>query len=177
VHKDENCEEDDEPLFTSDWYGIKGVYYKPDLFGTGDRYIYFNEGSGKSKNSFIPPFPMIKQSIFNGRKICAKRMDDSLQGGEPGYQGMTHVDTTSFKCKDGYVSCGDDSRFNDSEKLNAACIKNVGDGLSNCPVTNIQILKSQDSRNYKQDDYNKIIDFNNEYKILVSKEVNSLPLA
>jgi hypothetical protein len=49
--------------------------------------------------------------------------------------------------------------------------------LSNCPVTNIQILSAQDSSTYKQDDYNQIIDFNDDYKILVSKEVKSLPLA
>lgn len=74
-------------------------------------------------------------------------MDQKLQGGEPGYLGMTNVDQNSMKCKDGYVSCGDDPRFSNEQKLNGACLKDVGPGLSNCPITNIQILRAQDSVN------------------------------
>ena len=51
VAKDELCEKDDQPLFTSDWYGIKGVYYIPNMFGTVDRYIYYSQGTGEDKKS------------------------------------------------------------------------------------------------------------------------------
>ena len=91
VDKSQNCQQGDRLLFTSDWYGIKGVFYSTKIFKTEERQIYYYDSSGKRPQ--IPIFPMVKQSIFNGKKICAKIMDKELQeDGEPGYLGMTTVD-------------------------------------------------------------------------------------
>ena len=142
------------PIFSRDHPGTRVLYNDPEVpFLKQIRLIVTGSGNGKTQSSPFPlsaSFPRVSAYTMVGQKICAKKMDKSLQS-HPGFEGWVSPNDAQASCPSGTVACDIDVG---NSNVNMTCLKKpsgqtINDAWkrANCPITKVVVRKvNRDSR-------------------------------
>lgn len=148
-----------QTLFTYDWPGLRSYY---DNEGRTTFESKHREGRVIVPHEIKEPgFPMMQNSVFDGKKICGETLDFSYTETKP--------INSDGSCESGFTSCSGGGSISLKNQICYPSDK-VPDA-THCPITSMHFAKVNRPGDFAY------VDFNGEFKIGFSKTVDALPLS